>query len=484
MTAPLWTSDEIAAATGGEARAGFAAERVGIDTRSLVPGELFFALKDVRDGHDFVAEALAKGAAGAVVERVPEGVSPDAPLIVVSESLQALRDLGKAARARSAAKVVGVTGSVGKTSAKEMLRVALGAQGRVHAAEKSFNNHWGVPLTLARMPRDAEYAAIEIGMNHAEEIRPLAKLARPHAAIITTVASVHLENFKSEEGIAFAKAEILEGLEPGGTAILPRDNRHYQRLARRARRVGVEKILRFGSAMGAQARLISTQVGPGGTVCDARISGRRLHFKLGAPGRHMAMNAVAVLAACEAVGGDLAQAAVALSAFGAPSGRGETTRIELGEDGDEGSVLLIDESYNANPTSVGAAFEVLAAAEPEHDVGRVAKGRRVAILGDMLELGPEEAAMHAGLAGHAALASIDKVHCCGPLMKALHVALPAEKRGVWEKDSAKLAARVPRLLDAGDAVMVKGSLGARMARVVEAVRALGAPVPVRGEEDG
>ncbi|MGM0583062.1 MAG: UDP-N-acetylmuramoyl-tripeptide--D-alanyl-D-alanine ligase [Pseudomonadota bacterium] len=486
MSGPLWTRAEAERASGGRATRDFAATGVSIDSRTLAPGDLFVALQDQRDGHDFVAAALEAGAAAAMVSRIPEGVGDSAPLLVVEDTLKGLEGLAAAARARSRAKVVAITGSVGKTSAKEMLRLALSRQGPTHAAEKSHNNHWGVPLTLARMPREAKYAVIEIGMNHAGEIRPLAQLARPHAALITTVAPVHLENFDSEAGIAFAKAEILEGLVPGGAAILFRDNPHYPRLLRRARRLGVRRILRFGAAPRCHARLISADVGPGETTLRARLHGRPALIKIGAPGRHFAMNALGVLLAAEAVGADIARAAVALGGWHAPEGRGARWRIALDEGGLDGAIRLIDDSYNANPTSVGAALDVLAAARPEDGIGRVSRGRRIAVLGDMLELGPQEAAMHAELAEHPAMAAVDRVHCCGLRMKALHEALPAERRGVWEADSAALAARMRRLLDAGDVVMVKGSLGARMARVVEAVKAMGraSPEGPAGDDEG
>jgi UDP-N-acetylmuramoyl-tripeptide--D-alanyl-D-alanine ligase len=403
---------------------------------------------------------------------------------VVPDALEALRGLAAAARTRSRAKVVAVTGSVGKTGTKEMLRAAFAAQGETHAAQASFNNHWGVPLTLARLPAGAKWCVVEIGMNHAGEIRPLAKLAKPDAAIITTVASVHLENFRNEAGIAFAKAEILEGLGPKGVAILNRDNAHYERLHRRAKRLGVGRVLRFGTGLRCEARLIDVAVAPGGTSVTARLNGRPIIYKIGAPGRHMAMNSLAVLLAVDAVGADPVRGAMALGAWRAPEGRGARLRVELGEAGLDGEITLIDESYNANPTSVGAALEVLAATAVEDGIGRVGRGRRIAVLGDMLELGPEEVALHAGLAEHPAMAATDRVHCCGERMRALHEALPTERRGVWAKDSAALAAQIRRLLDAGDAVMVKGSLGAKMARVVDAVKALGRVRAADAEEDG
>lgn len=490
QTTPLWTSEEAAAATGGRATRPFAVQGISIDSRAIAQDDLFVALKDQRDGHDFVAAALAAGAAAALVDRVPEGVAPDAPLLIVPDVLEGLRALGAAARARVRGKVVAVTGSVGKTGVKEMLRACFGAQGLTHAAEKSFNNHWGVPLTLARMPRETDFAAIEIGMNHPGEIRPLVKLARPHAAIITTVAPAHMAHFASEAEIAFAKAEIFEGIEPGGAAILNRDNPHFARLERRAKRVGVEKILRFGTAQRCDARLLEYHPGPGCSSLTMRMHGAPMYLKIGAPGRHLAMNALAALLAVEAAGGDVALAGLALAAWTAPAGRGERWLVTLdpiaGAAADpsfDGAIELIDESYNANPVSMGAALEVLEASAPRDGFGRVRRGRRVAILGDMLELGEDEMAVHAALAAHPALLHIDQVHCVGERMRALHEALPGGKRGRWRRTSDALAGDLPRLLDAGDVVMVKGSLGSRMARVVDGIKRLGAARKAAADAD-
>jgi UDP-N-acetylmuramoyl-tripeptide--D-alanyl-D-alanine ligase len=490
-TDPLWTSAAAAAATSGRATAPWTASGVSIDSRSVRPGDLFVALTDRRDGHDFVAAALNAGAAAALVSRVPDGVDGGAPLLIVPDVLEGLVALGAAARARSAARVIAVTGSVGKTGVKEMLRACLGAQGKVHAAEKSFNNHWGVPLTLARLPRDADYAVIEIGMNHAGEIRPLTRLARPHVALITTIAPAHLAQFACEADIAFAKAEIFEGLEPGGAAILPRDNVHYDRLERRARRCGVTRILRFGAAARTHGRMIAAQATPFGTMITAQISGAKVLFKLGAPGRHLALNAVAALVAAEAAGADLARAALALARWTAPDGRGARWIVTLmprhasgpPDAAIDGTIELIDESYNANPVSMAAAFEVLAASAPTDGVGRVRRGRRIAILGDMLELGPDEIARHEDLADLPGMAQVDQVHCVGERMKALHAALPAARQGKWRKSSAKMAEDMHRLLDAGDVVMVKGSLGAQMIRVIDAIKRLGDARPAEAPDE-
>ncbi len=483
--APLWTAPDAAAAAGGRAVGDWSVTGVSIDSRSLAPGDLFVALTgDARDGHAFVAGALEAGAGAALVSRIPDGVSEDAPLLIVDDTLEGLRGLAAAARARMRGKVVGVTGSVGKTGVKEMLRAALSAQGETHAAEKSYNNHWGVPLTLARMPASTEFAAIEIGMNHPGEITPLTTLARPHAAIVTTVEPVHLEHFRDVEEIADAKAEIFAGLEPGGIAILNRDNRHFARLEQAAVKTGA-RVIGFGRDPAAEAQLHSVDLGPTATVASARIAGRPIVYRLGSPGRHLAMNGLAVLTAVDAIGANLAKAALALATWTAPAGRGARWRIVLGPDGVDGAIDLLDESYNANPASMGAALEVLSVSKPEDGIGRDFRGRRIAILGDMLELGPREAELHAGLADLPAMRSVDLVVCSGPRMKALHNALEPARRGGWYETSAEAAARARRLIDAGDVVTVKGSLGAKMAVVVDELKKLGEarPVGASGEDE-
>jgi UDP-N-acetylmuramoyl-tripeptide--D-alanyl-D-alanine ligase len=471
----LWTSAEAEAATGGHSTAPWEANGVSIDTRTLQPGDLFVALKDQRDGHDFVAQAFAKGAAAALVSRVPDGVSSDKPLLIVDDVLDALRGMGRAARARMSGKVIAVTGSVGKTGTKEMLRTALTPQGKVHAAEKSYNNHWGVPLTLARMPADTDYAVIEIGMNAPGEIAPLAKLARPHVAMVTTVAAVHLAAFRSVRGIAREKASIFEGLEPGGTAVINRDIKTYPTLLGKARRLGVN-MLRFGYAGRPEFALDMVKVGEEATCVRAHHGREKLMFKLSAPGKHLAMNALGVLAAVEAAGADVAQAALALASWRSPEGRGARWMIELGPEGMDGSIELIDESYNANPAAMAAAFEVMAAAQPKDGVGRVKKGRRVAFLSDMLELGEDSFKLHAGLSQIDAVKQIDVIHCAGPLMKSLHDALPRGQAGEWHPDTETMAKRVRTLVDAGDVVMAKGSLGSKAGLIIEAVKKLGTPV--------
>ena len=467
---PLWTSADAARATQGEAVGVWAATGVSIDTRTLRPGDLFVALAAARDGHDFVAQALAKGAAAALVSHRPADVSEDAPLLIVDDVLRGLERLGAAARARTSARVVAVTGSVGKTSTKEMLRAALDPQGRTHAAEASYNNHWGVPLTLARMPADTEFAVIEIGMNHPGEIAPLSRLARPHVAMVTTVAAAHLEAFDSLDGIAHEKASIMDGLEPGGIAVLNADLPTSHILLDHAA-AGGHTVATFGA--GADWALGCVRITDSATVIHAAHDGTDYLFKLSTPGRHFAMNAVAVLAACDALGADPVQAAQDIGQWQPPMGRGTREVIVLDKGIAEDTLDLIDDAFNANPTSMAAALEVLAASTPRDGVGRIVKGRRVAILGDMLELGEDEMAMHAALSEDPHLAGVHVVHCAGPRMRALFDALPADIRGQWAPEAEDLAAQAARLVDAGDVVLVKGSKGSKVSRVVDAIRKLG-----------
>jgi UDP-N-acetylmuramoyl-tripeptide--D-alanyl-D-alanine ligase len=471
---PLWTSEEAVQATRGKSAVKWRATGVSIDTRTLVPGDLFVALKDVRDGHEFVAQALAKGAAAAMVTHRPQNVAKDAPLLIVPDVLAALSDLGRFARARTSAKTVGVTGSVGKTSTKDMLRTVLAGQGRTHAAEASYNNHWGVPLTLARMPADTEYAVIEIGMNHPGEIAPLARLSRLDVAIITTVAAAHLEAFESIEGIAYEKASILTGLVPGGTAILPTDIDTAPILMQVAAGLGA-RVIRFGASEAAEWRLTDIQLTPDATVVKATANGEPILFKVRTPGRHFAPNALAVLAAASALGLDPTIATCDLGEWAPPAGRGTRERILLDTVEDQ-SFELIDDAFNANPASMAASLELLAVIPPTDGVGRVGAGRRVAILGDMLELGRTELDLHEAIARHPALSAVHTIHCVGPRMRVLHAALPPRQRGLWTETAAELVPQVRSLVDAGDIVLVKGSKGIKVSLVVDALRKLGHPV--------
>jgi UDP-N-acetylmuramoyl-tripeptide--D-alanyl-D-alanine ligase len=456
-TLPLWNAEEAVLATGGKAAGQWSASGVSIDTRSLEKGDLFIALKGERDGHDFVSAALEKGAAAAMVSRVPGNLGSGAPLLLVGDTQTGLEALGRASRARSSAKIAAVTGSAGKTTTKEMLRVMLGPAGPVTASAASYNNHWGVPLSLARMGRDTVYGVFEIGMNHAGEIRALVRQVRPHVALITTIAPAHLEYFGNVEAIADAKAEIFEGVEPGGAAILPADNPQFTRLAAHARAAGVHRILSFGSRAGADARLISAEPEGEGQKITADIAGKRIVFGVGAKGVHIAMNALAALLAVRELGADVDAAAASLSQFTALKGRGQRFSA--------GSIEIIDESYNANPASMAAALGILGQTQPKPP------GRRVAVLGDMLELGEMGAQLHRSLADPIMGAHADLVFLCGPQMASLWQALPARLRGAYAEKSSELAPELTRVLRAGDVVLVKGSFGSRMSVIIDALKA-------------
>jgi UDP-N-acetylmuramoyl-tripeptide--D-alanyl-D-alanine ligase len=467
----LWSAQDAATATGGRAIGDWSVNGISIDTRTIDAGDLFVALKAARDGHEFVAQALGKGAGAALVTHVPEGVAHDAPLLIVADVLTALEDLGCAGRARTDARVVAITGSVGKTSTKEMLRDVLSAQGRTHASVASYNNHWGVPLTLARMPADTEFAVIEIGMNHPGEIAPLAVMARPHVALITTVAPAHMEAFENIEGIAVEKAAILQGLEDGGVAILNADIDTAHVLKSAAENLG-EQTLWFGQT--ASDYILDKIVLRGNTtVVQARAQGAPLLYKVQTAGQHFAMNGLGALACAQALGADLALAAQAIANWKPFTGRGAREVITLDAADARMTLELIDDAYNANPTSLSAALDVLAAAEVTHDIGRVSKGRRIAYLGDMKELGSSEIQMHLAVAALPSTAEIDVIHCVGPLMRHCYDALPETKRGHWTETSTEMATQVGRDLDAGDVVLAKGSLSMGLARVVDAVRKLG-----------
>ena len=462
MVEKLWTLGEIVAATHG-ASLGASGCPVGgfsIDTRSLGKGEGFVAIRGPnRDGHAFVTAALDQGAACAVVDGTfPPG--DEEKLVRVGDTLGALNDLGRASRARATDTVViAVTGSAGKTGTKEALKLALQPTGAVHASAKSFNNHWGVPLSLANMPKAVRFGVFEIGMNHAGEIDALTRLTRPHIAIVTMVAPVHLGFFRSVEDIADAKAEIFRGLEPGGTAIINRDTPHYERLKAHALEHGA-KVIGFGEAQDAGARLLSVELHPDGSDVTADILGETTRYRLGAPGRHLVQNSLAVLAAVKCAGADLALAAAALSGLHAQAGRGARTLI----DADGGRMAIIDESYNANPASMRAALSTLGL------MPRKEFSRRVAVLGDMLELGPEGAKLHQVLAEFIDGAGVDVVFACGELMSSLFEALPANRRGAYAKTAEELAPKLLGAVRPGDAIMVKGSLGSRMAPLVEALK--------------
>ena len=413
---------------------------ISIDTRTIQPGDLFVALKDARDGHEFVTAAFKAGAVAALVERSYVRQPDDGPLLRVDDPLAALENIGRAARARLAAdaRVIAVTGSAGKTTTKEMLRACLAHLGRVHASEKSYNNHWGVPLTLALMPADTKFGVFEIGMNHAGEITPLSKMVRPHVAIITNVLPVHVGNFTDgEAGIAEAKAEIFEGLEPGGTAIIPRDSAHFEVLRGQALAARAQ-VRTFGANASANARSKLALHGSAGdhpvTDVTAEIDGREVRYRLATPGQHIVTNTLAIALCFERLG-LLSEAMLApLGEVGPTQGRGERTRFATAG----GPILLIDESYNANPSSMQWAI-VLANLEVEAPFER-----GVVVLGDMLELGDGAAKFHieAGRFLAEAMENIETVHACGPMMKHLYDALPEERRGAWAPTSAELIPHV------------------------------------------
>jgi UDP-N-acetylmuramoyl-tripeptide--D-alanyl-D-alanine ligase len=435
---------------------------ISIDTRTIGPGEAFFAIQgESRDGHDFVQAALDAGAGLAVVAKDKRArFADDARLLAVDDVLEGLRDLARAARARLSGKVIAVTGSVGKTGTKEALRLALSASGATHASAASYNNHWGVPLSLARCPADVAFAVFEIGMNHAGEITPLTKLVRPHVAIVTTVEPVHLEYFGSVEKIADAKAEIFSGVEPAGAAVLNRDNAQFERLTSAAKAAGIGRIVSFGEHARADARLMRLALEPDRSLIEADILGHPIAYTLGAPGRHLVLNSLAVLAATALAGADLARATAALAALQPAVGRG--ARMTLAVPG--GDVLLIDESYNANPASMRAALALLGQAVPGPGA------RRIAVLGDMLELGADGSRLHAELCEAIEAARIDLVYCSGPQMRALWDALPSGVRGSYAETSAGLQSDVVAAVRAGDVVMVKGSLGSKMGPIVKALQ--------------
>jgi UDP-N-acetylmuramoyl-tripeptide--D-alanyl-D-alanine ligase len=458
MTA-LWTSDEVERALSPIAMsAPFDANGVTFDSRAVADGDIFFALPgQTTDGHAFVADALSRGAGVAVVSREMMGAADK--LIRVPDTMKALVALGRAGRERSSARIASVTGSVGKTSTKDALRAILSAQAPTWASTASFNNHVGVPISLARLPRDARYGVFEIGMNHPGEIEPLARQVEAHVGVITNVEAAHIGHMGSEEAIADEKACLFAGMRPGAVAVLNRDNRHYDRLVQHARAFGVSKIVGFGRHAAAEARLVACRLQDSGSDVEALIGNRRIEYRLGAAGEHWVLNSLAALAAAEALGADLARAAATLATVKALPGRGARRWLKVGS----GKVELLDESYNANPASMRAMLAVLARTEPAPG------GRRLLAMGDMRELGEHADALHAGLADAVAASGASQVFLCGPHMKALWHKLAAAQKGVHRPDSAALAGEVAGALRAGDVIAIKGSLGSKMKAVVDAV---------------
>jgi len=454
----LWTAAEIIAATGGAGPAGWSVGGVSIDSRTVAAGDLFVALAGPSfDGHDFVADALKRGAGGALVSRRPDGVPADAPLVLVPDTLAALTALGRSGRDRCTARVIAVTGSVGKTGTKEALRRALERQGPTVASAASLNNHWGVPLSLARMPADTAYGVFEIGMNHPGEVAALTRLVRPDVAVITTISPAHLGFFPSVEAIADAKAEIFQGMSRDGVAVLNRDNAHFERLAAAARACGVTRVLGFGEHAEAAVRLIESHLYSTASAVSAMVADEIIDYCLSVPGRHWVINSLAVMGAVKAAGADVSIAAAVMGSLEALDGRGRRHRIAVAG----GEADLVDESYNANPDSMRAALAVLGTIVPRSG------GRRIAVLGDMLELGAAASRLHAELAEPVLAAGVDLVFTVGREMQNLDRALPERRRGAHAATSAELVPALITSLRPGDVVMVKGSLGSRMADIVK-----------------
>ncbi|MBC9209897.1 UDP-N-acetylmuramoyl-tripeptide--D-alanyl-D-alanine ligase [Roseomonas aerophila] len=454
MTTPLWTATELRDATGGALAGEPVVTGIAIDSRAVQPGDLFVALRDVRDGHDFVPAAFASGAAVAMIDRD----APGGETLRVADTLAGLAALGGAGRARSSARIAAITGSVGKTTTKDMLRHGLGSFGATHAAVASYNNHWGLPLTLARMPRGTEYGVLEIGMNHRGEIAPLARLAQPHVVAITQIGAAHIGHLGSLEEIAAEKADILEGLSAGGVAVLPRDG-FFDGIAARARGLGAS-VIGVGEDAGADARLVSAECGPLSSTAEVMLHSQALRLSIGAPGRHLVLNALTALATAAALGVDAARFAASLSSFRPGAGRG--ARVPFAVPG--GEALLLDESYNGQPPAMRAALAVL---------GTQQAARRLAVLGDMRELGDFGPALHEGLLPDV-VGNADLVFCCGAQMRRLYDALPEALRGAHAETSEELAPLVRNAVRPGDVVLVKGSLGTRMAAVVGALKSQGA----------
>lgn len=469
---PLWTTQDIAKHTAGFCQSDDAVTGISIDTRTLKPGDLFVALKgDFSDGHDYIDTAKQAGAAAALISH---DVECDLPCIKTEDTLLALRSLGIAARDRSDALRIAVTGSAGKTGTKEMLGIVLAEFGNTHTSVKSYNNHWGVPLTMARMPAQTEYGVFEMGMNHAGEISDLTKLVQPDIAIITTVLPAHIENFENEAGIARAKGEIVDGMKPDGVLILNADNPHYETLQKIGRDHGLTKIFGFGEDPDCDSAITDLKLGADGSKVKANILGEPVKFKLSIPGKHIALNALAVLTAVKVAGLDVERATKILTKAEPIEGRGQ--RIEVTIEKDAAPITIIDESYNANPAAMQAAFKVLEMCKPKSD------GRRIAVLGDMLELGPNGPTMHADLANPLLKAKTDVVYTCGPQMEALFSTLPPPWQGAHEKDSFALCDIVTSAVKPGDVILIKGSLGSKMAYVVEALQNMRITTPANSDQ--
>jgi UDP-N-acetylmuramoyl-tripeptide--D-alanyl-D-alanine ligase len=463
MTQPLWTGNEMVEAMHGRPVNGLPATVTGIsiDSRTLQPGDAFFAIKgDNFDGHNFATAAVASGASVLVIaeNKLPALGRLSVPMMVVTDVLAALGQLGETARSRTAAKIIAITGSAGKTTTKEALRHVLEPSGQVHASAASFNNHWGVPLTLARMPRETDFGIFEIGMNHPGEITPLTKMVRPHIAIVTLIAAAHLGHFKDLDEIALAKAEIFAGVTPEGHALINRDDAKFAKLEKLAKKAGVKHIAGFGAHERAKVRLLNAKYLDDCSTITARVFDEEIAAKIGVPGRHMVQNMLAVLGAAHLAGADMARACHALSTLEAEKGRGQRHVLKAGA----GTFTLIDESYNANPASMAAALDVLASAPV------AGRGRRIAVLGDMLELGRHSKDMHEGLAEPIARAGIDRLYLAGPEIEVLAQAVPNDIYCEYEKTADDLIDSLMATPQPGDVFMVKSSNGIGFSRIIKA----------------
>ena len=459
----IWNSKEAEKATKGNSTSPWVAQGVSIDTRTLSEGDLFVALSDKRDGHDFVEKAFKAGASAALVSRIPDNVSVEKPLLVVKSVQQGLEDMASFRRNETQAKIIAITGSVGKTTTKELLKLVLAKQGKTHAAEQSYNNHWGVPLTLARMPKDSEFGIFEIGMNSPGEILPLSKMVRPHVGIITSVGPAHLAAFKNVNAIAIEKSQIFGGLTDKGTAIINGDLETTSILEEAAIKQGA-KIIKFGFNSAAQYQVKDIKFIPGGTQFNFWVNGSEVISKISARGEHYTLNAMSVLAAVKEVGGNEVTASLDLTFWCPQDGRGVLKKINMDSVDDNYSFDLLDDSYNANPMSLLAGLKVVASMEGYK--------RKIAILSDMLELGPESPEIHSNLAGNPVCKTITKFHCIGPLMKNFHSNLPQEKRGIWVETAEGIASRLKDIVSVGDLVFVKGSKGSRASDIVQRIKLL------------
>jgi len=466
---PLWTSTEIKEATSGEVIGDWHVDGVSIDTRSIVKGDLFVALNDKRDGHDFVKAAFEKGASAALVSHIPLGLDKDAALVIVTDVANALKNIAQFARRRFHGKLIAITGSVGKTSTKEMLKISLKSQGRTHASVKSYNNHWGVPLTLARMPANADYAVIELGMNQSGEIREHSLLSKPNVAIITSVSKAHMQFFKDLSEITLAKSEIFDGLAKDGVAIVNSDIEHLSIIKRTYKKNCDGSFITIGRKA-ADWSLNDIQVNNDSICVTAKHNNFNFNFKLNSLGEHFAINALATLAAVNIVTGNFTTAIKSLNSWLPPSGRGEHIIVKLNNGNPNLYFDLIDDSYNSNPTSLKAGLILLRNIHNMRNITKESSGKKIAILGDMLELGSEEIVIHEGISNWQEVEGITDFYLVGPLMKCLHDALPDEISKMWFESSSEVSSFIISAVSSNDVILVKGSKSVRMIEVVNKLK--------------